>query len=146
MAHPLSVSPSAHGHIVVTDNYYTPHAQARELWNPTNGEVRTLGTVWKDNLDAVYRQALKAALHELEHTQRGDGGLCQALYAPSKSFTPSHCRHSSFPNMQGGVSDPTPVVADRTGYIVWKDGSTVDIYCNALAESPTAQEIAPCAV
>lgn len=47
-------------------------------------------------------------------------------------------------SLMEGNCDVSPVGPTRVGYLVWKDGSTVVFYTNALADTPTKPVMAPC--
>ncbi len=104
---------------LVMDNFYTRHVLARQLKILSDEDIRIIGTVRFNNVDAVNRPHLKEALSQISTKPRGSWLLVQSFDKPTKE-------------------GEEPCVAKKAGYIVFKDRNVVTFYTNDLADTPTS--------
>lgn len=105
------------GGMVFIDNFYTQHLLAKKLDLLSDGECGIFGNVQIKNVDAINRPNLKQTLEELEHKNRGEWQLWQAMDQPT---------------ILHGSSD----AADHWGFVVFKDRDMVIFYTNRVDIMP----------
>ena len=126
--------------VTFMDNFYTRHVMARVLKEMTDGECLVIGTVKFTNVDGSNRHQLKKAIQELADLPRGQWKLVRAYNKVEnlKTLQQAHAREQSKKPKAQRVPFvyPEDSVAEKAGYIVWKDSKVVVFYTNDLASTP----------
>ena len=142
MAHQTKAFKSTCGkRIFFSDNYYTRHVLAKCLKNMTDGEARIIGTVKYTNVDATNRFYLTKAIQQLKDADRCSWKLVRT-YDKNTEIEKYRRKHTNAMKKLN-VKNRTPFVpphdkvAEKAGYIVWKDKKIVIFYTNDLASSPS---------
>lgn len=92
---------------------------AKRISQLSDGEVSCLGTTRIKNLDEANRINVRDAIERFEKAPRGSLLLCRAFY-----------------NQSTRRGEQELVIAERAGFVVWKDRSIVSFYCNELVGTP----------
>lgn len=118
MSHQTHLHPSPdRGRLMVMDSFYTRHVLARQFSQLSDEECRVLGTVRFTNNDDLNSLALREATESLTNAYRGEWRLVQVYH---KEMNTSN----------------VAAVADKTGFLVFKDRSIVSFYTNDLVDTP----------
>lgn len=121
MAHQTQLHPAKQGgRFFVMDNFYTRHLQGRQLDIMSDCECKILGTVRFNNVDGPNRPALKDAIESLRNASPGDWRRVQVYN-------------------QGNTAESPLTIAEKCGFVVFKDRSIVAFYKNNLADTPIAR-------
>lgn len=123
------------------DNFYTRHTLASELKRITDGEARLCGTVKFTNVDSTNRPNLAQGISMLKDAPRGSWKLIRA-YDKIPTLDVLRRKHLAEqrkkpPSERSAFVVPTELVAEKAGYIVWKDTKVVVFYTNDLCDTPT---------
>jgi hypothetical protein len=124
------------------DNNYTRHTLAYALHEFTDGEAHMIGTVMFTNVDATNRSDLSKAIELLKDMERGSWALVQAYdkHADYDCLRNSHAsqqRRIATSFQRTSFVPPLDNIADRSGYIVFKDSKVVLFYTNDLVQIPS---------
>lgn len=127
--------------VVFTDNFYTRHVLASELYQITDGKVRLTGTVKYTNVDAINRIHFNSAIQTMKDAQRGHWILVQA-FDKSKHVEKMRQKHNSEMKklaiaQRVAFVPPHESIANCAGYIVWRDSKVVVFYTNDLHATPS---------
>lgn len=101
------------GPLVVVDNFYTRHVLAEQIRQVSNGEVSGLGNTRITNFDVPNKVHVRDTIRRLGKASRDSWFLCRAFH-----------------NRLIRQVEQEVVVAERLGFIVWKNRSFVTFYCN----------------
>jgi hypothetical protein len=124
------------------DNYYTRHTLACALREFTDGEAHMIGTVKFTNVDATNRYYLSKAIELLKDKERGAWALVRAYnkhadYDRLRNSHASQQRRIATSSQRTTFVPPLDNIADRSGYIVFKDSKVVIFYTNDLLQNPS---------
>jgi len=127
-----------------TDNFYTRHVVASTLKKFTDDAARIIGTVKFTNVDGTNRYHLSKAMEMLKDQPRGSWALVQ-VYDKNPDYERLRNQHAA-QQKRVRAGDKSPFVppldriADKAGFIVFKDSKIVLFYTNDLIDNP------PCAI
>jgi len=122
------------------DNYYTRHTIAKTLLQFTDGKAHIIGTVKFTNVDGTNRYYLSRAIETLKDASRGSWAVVQ-VFNKHRNYDQLRGQHAA-QQRRVPAKDRTPFVppldsvAERTGYIVFKDSKVVLFYSNDLVQTP----------
>lgn len=128
--------------VIFTDNFYTRHNLAKELYDITDGKMFLIGTVKFTNVDAINRIYLSKAIQSMKDKPRGYWMVVRA-FNKTKEVEALRIRHLTAMrnvsvNEKVPFEPPETVVAKHAGYILWKDSKLVMFYSNDLKLTPAA--------
>lgn len=116
--------------LVVCDNFYTRHLLANQLSKFTGREINMLGIVRYGSIYSVNITAVKEAIKSLNKEERGTWFLFQAFDSKTKKE-------------QGKKTKSLPIIAEKCGYIVFKDRLIVTFFTNDLKQTPSRRIAGP---
>jgi hypothetical protein len=117
------------------------HTIGKALNAFTDGESRVIGTVKFTNVDATNRHYLSKAIELMKDASRGTWMLVHA-FNKNPEYDRLHNQHSSQQkrlsnnNTRVAFVPPLDSIAEKAGYIVFKDSKVVIFYTNDLMENP----------
>ena len=114
---------------------------ASVLKTMTDGECLVIGTVKFTNVDGTNRYYLKKAIEQLADKPQGEWKLMRA-YNKAENLKDLQQQHAREQNKKPMAKCrpfvyPRKSVAEKAGYIVWKDSKIFFFYSNDLASTPT---------
>ena len=142
MAHQCKMRRDRSGkRVFFCDNYYTRHHLATALKKITDGEAVLVGTVKYNIVDGTNRVYLKQAINMIEKEKRGAWLLVRAYEChpdlEKLRYRWNQDQQKKPPKRRKPFVCPTDILADKAGYIVWKDKNTVVFYTNDLLQTPS---------
>ena len=141
--HKMSQSPSGK-RVVFMDNFYTRHPLARKIKQLTNNEIKVIGTVKLNSLDAYNKKNITEAIERMKTALNGDWLLVQCFdsvplrnkKAKKIKKEGSSSRKRRKTEKDDKQEEESPPIAEKTGYVIFKDKKIVVFYCNDLAFTP----------
>jgi hypothetical protein len=124
-----------------SNKFYTRHTLAQALKKITDGEARLMGSVRFTNVDATNRFHLKNAIEALKNSPRGSWSLVRA-YDKGPNYDQLQRSHAAAQRplqkeQRTPFVPPMELIAEKCGYIVFKDSKVVVFYTNDLASTPS---------
>lgn len=132
MTHTSRIAPFPEVRLVVTDSFYTHHNLASQEKNITENEVLTLGTVCINTINGSNFPAVKKDVSVFTNFRRKAWLLCRAFHTPVGNW----CDEGGKLVIVANYQMIAPFVAERCGYVVWKDKNTVVFYTSGLVDTP----------
>ncbi|KAE9332458.1 hypothetical protein PR003_g14511 [Phytophthora rubi] len=136
-------SPSGY-RFVVSDNFYTRHTFAKAILAFTDGEVRTTGTVRLNVIGEWNKPAVEDSVRRVAEAARGEWEFVTVvdLEPGTKKKEVDHDKaQKQLPKALRSTYQPILQLADRSGYIIYKDCKVVIFYSNDLLATPTSRTL-----
>ena len=127
--------------VVFIDSFYTRHQLGEVVKKLTDNKTKIYGTQKFNLIDATNRTYVKKAMSMVEKLERGSWALVRA-YDKVDDLDKLRREHNKLQknlpsNERKPFTPPTSQVADKAGYIIFKDKKIVIFYTNDLACTPS---------
>ncbi|OWY99219.1 LOW QUALITY PROTEIN: hypothetical protein PHMEG_00029820 [Phytophthora megakarya] len=134
-------SPSGY-RLTVSDNLYTRHTFAKAIRSPTDdGEMHTIGTVRLNLIDKWNKPAVEAAILRVTKLSVELVSAVDLESEWKKKEADHNKAQKRLPKSRQTPFQPNLELADRAGYIVYKDRKVVAFYTNDLRATPSTRTL-----